>query len=454
MLYQDPSFFMREMLNMPVTEQQQEMGDAIKAGNRKNAWRSGHGIGKTAYIAGLGIWFLSTRKSCRVIYTAVKEDQLRHQVWSEMNIWLSKGNPILRNWLDVQATKVCRKENPEDAFALARVAPKGSPEGQAGWHHDHLLIIVDEASGVEDQFIEALEGGLTKDDNILILSGNPTRRSGQFFRCFHSERSKWRTLHFSSLDSPLVSDDYPADIASRYGKESNVFRVRVLGEFPHSDDDSLILLEYIEAAAKRAADAQVDPIVIGVDPGRSVDGDATGLIARSGNRVLAARQVWVKDLVQVQGHAKRFRDEVIEARPELDFGWFAVDVIGLGAGVYDGLVSTGEKCSDVNVSLPPAKRYRSPGEPKPGTLRDELWLAAKDFIHGEGSTRGLLDTEELEILNSELSSPRYGLDSQGRIKVESKESMKRRGLKSPNLADALCLTFAPEPGAKSWVVLI
>ncbi len=447
-VYSDPAYFMEHILNFHPTDQQKELTAAIEKGEGKIALRSGHGIGKTTDIACIGLWFLGTRMNCKIIYTSVKADQLREQVWSEMRIWLNKADPTFRKAIEIQATKAYRRDNEHGAVALARVAPKGKAEAQAGWHHEHLLIIVDEASGVEDEFIESLEGGLTQADNVLILSGNPTRRTGQFFRCFHQERGEWYTIHCSSLDSPLVSKTYPETIERRYGKESNIYKIRVLGDFPESDSDSLIMLDWIERAGERSTDNTREPVIIGVDPGRSVDGDATGLIARSGNRILAARQIWVRDLMEVAGHAIQLKRDITAAWGDIPWGHFAVDVIGLGAGVYDSLRAQGEECIEVNVAGAAIPRWNESEGPVAANLKADLWLATRDWIRDCGSFRGI-EGDEREVLISELCAPKYGLNQKGEIVIESKQAMKKRGLSSPNLADALCLTF--NPGIESQI---
>jgi hypothetical protein len=377
-----------------------------------------------------------------------------------MRLLLDRAKPIVRDSITITAETAYANDSPKGAVALAEVAPKGSSEALQGWHHENMVIIIDEASGVEDDAIDALEGCCTNPNNILIMVGNPTRLSGRFFEAFHKARSSWYCLHFSGPDSRLVSQEYLDGLATKYGENSNIYRVRGLGFFPLSDADSLILLEWIEAAVERAADDTHSPVRIGVDPARSTDGDATGLLARSGNRVLAAEQFWVADLTPVQGRARNFRDRVMGAvnylrpkgTPPVEFDGFYVDTVGLGAGVHDGLRASGEKSTAVNVALPPTKKWREPGEIKPANMRAELWLAVKDWLKDDGgSLRGLLDSEELDVLTGELSAPRYDTNKDGAIVIEPKAVMKKR-LKcpSPNLADALCLTFADSSIDDSW----
>lgn len=451
----DPGYAVRKFGLMDgdyaPTAQQDNGFNAIRDGKKRIAIKSGTGTGKTTLIAAIGLWHLMVYKGCKIIFSSTKADQLRHQVWAEMRILLARAPQYVQDSITIAVETAYAIDNPEGAVLLAKVAPVGSPEAQQGWHHPHMIIIIDEASGVEDKAIQALQGCCTDPNNILIMVSNPTRLTGEFYASFHKDRALWHCLTFSGEDSPLVSKEYLAELATKWGKKSNIFRIRGLGKFPLSDADSLILLEFIEAAVQRAADNTSQPIKIGVDPARSTDGDATGLVARSGRRVLAARQFWVADLTPVQGKAINFKDELMQAWPELGFDGFYVDTIGLGAGVHDGLVASGQKSTAVNVALPPTKKWRDAGELKPANMRAQLWIAVMDFIKDEGgSLRGLVDTPELDVLMGELAAPQYKENNVGEILIESKEAMKKRGMQSPNLADALCLTFAPTDTTDSW----
>jgi hypothetical protein len=455
----NPGHFARKLGGMhgkyKPTPHQDSVFSALEAGEKRIAVRSSTGTGKTTAIAQLIIWWLSVWKDCKVIITSTKADQLRYQVWAEIHILLKRAYLGIKDGLTIAIESAYRVDNPEGAVAVAKVAPKGEAEKHQGWHHENMMIIVDESSGVEDGTIQALRGCCTGANNILILFGNPTRLTGEFYDAFHKNRSRWHCLHFSGPDSPLVSAEYLQELIDDYGENSNIYRVRGLGEFPKSDSDALISLEWVEAAARRHADPSTLPVVIGIDPARSQDGDATGMIARHGLRVLASRQIWVDDLDVVQGRAKVFRDEVMAAWSDLEWGHFAVEIDGLGAGVYDGLNGTGEDATPVTMGGSPSLRYWAPGDHKPLNMRAELWLAVRDFLKKDGgSLAGLIDTPELDVLMGELCGPRYDTNRNGEIYIEAKKDMKKRGLKSPNLADALCLTFADEPGAGGWSVLI
>jgi phage terminase large subunit len=239
-------------------------------------------------------------------------------------------------------------------------------------------------------------------------------------------------MHVSCVDNRLVNEDFVQQIKATYGEESNAFRVRVLGEFALRDDDVLIPADLVDAAMERdVVLIESDPIVYGLDVARFGD-DRSVLCKRQGNVVLDFKTWRGLDLMQLVGAV------VSEARGDRP-AEIVVDSIGLGAGVADRLRELqGEvpdlkntSVRDVNVSESAAMN------PQANRLRDDLWLSARDFLR----TRACRLPRDPD-LRQELVSPTYKFTSTGKIQVEGKDSLKKRGLKSPDLADSLCLTFA------------
>jgi len=239
-------------------------------------------------------------------------------------------------------------------------------------------------------------------------------------------------MHVSCRDNPLVSEDFINQISSTYGENSNAFRVRVLGEFSLRDDDSLIAADLVDAAMSRdiVLDETQD-LVFGVDVAR-FGSDRTVLCKRRGNVVTEIRHWSGEDLMGTVG---RILHEAKVDKPAM----IAVDSIGLGAGVSDRLRELQRENKelrltsivDVNVSESNSMNQQA------AKLRDELWLAAKDWLE----TRAVKLPRD-DDLRQELVGPTYSFTSNGKIKVEGKADMKRRGMRSPDIADSLCLTFA------------
>lgn len=407
-----------------------EMRDAITNGKRRFAVRAGHGVGKTAIEAWIVLWFLLFHRPVNVPITANSQDQLRDVVWKEISHWHGKLPAFLRKMIEVKVERVEVVGARESCFAVARTARPEKPEALQGFHCQTLAFLIEEASGIEDVIFEVASGALSEPDNWQFMFGNPTRLSGQFHKAFHASRHNWRTFHVPCWHSSRVSPQYARTMAEEYGEDSNVFRVRVMGEFPLSEDDAVIPLHLVESAVGReVAGNKFAPVVWGLDVARFGD-DTTALCKRQGNATLEPCKEWRKlDNMQVVGRISKEYQETPEGeRPVV----INVDVIGLGAGVVDRGREIGLPMRGVNVGERPSTE-----EGKFMRMRDELWFLARDWL----DKRDCVLVRDDKLL-SELVQPKYKLESTGKIKVESKDEMKARGLKSPNVADAFCLTFA------------
>jgi phage terminase large subunit len=402
---------------------------AIADGHKRIAIRAGHGVGKTALESWVLLWFLLFKRPCKIPVTANSQDQLRDVLWSEISNWWRKLPDFLRDHIEVSTERVVIKSDPENAFAVARTARPERPEALQGFHSDNLLFLIEEASGIEDVIFEVAGGALSGHNSFVLMCGNPTRTSGYFHRAFHSNRKNWTCFHVPCSASSRVSPAYAQEIADQYGEHSNVYRVRVMGEFPMEEDDAVIPLGLIEASIGRDVGPSDAGIVWGLDVARFGD-DSTALCKRRGNMMLEEIKEWRKlDLMQTSG---KIVNEWMLTPTELRPASINVDVIGLGAGVVDRLRELGLPARGVNVgeaSATDAARYMR--------LRDELWFKTRDWF----DTRAVRIPND-DALISELVAPKYKIESSGKLKVESKDDMKKRGVKSPNRADALCLTFA------------
>lgn len=406
--------------------------EALQAIERHShvAIRSGHDVGKTALMAWTAIWYLLTHFPCIVPVVANTRQQLRDVTWAEIGRWTRRLRPELRARLDIGIERIALRDNPEMAFMVARAASKDNPEALQGFHSQNLLFLLEEASGIDDIVFEVARGALASRHAKVLMIGNPTRTGGYFHAAFHGSRDVWHCMHVPWAPRPWTSPAYPDEVAREYGERSNVYRVRVLGEFPISMDDAVIPLEWIEPAVDR--DVALKPhrgITWGLDVGRG--GDASCLVKRHGNHVLEPAILWKDaDTMVIAGRvARQWRETPADRRPAS----INVDVIGIGAGVHDRLRELGLPSVGINVgetqSLDDPERFLR--------LRDELWFRAREWFQ----QRDCVIPHDA-LLIGELSAPSYRLTSSGKIKVESKDEMKERGLRSPNAADAFCLTFA------------
>jgi hypothetical protein len=440
--YRDrPVAFVEDLLirNYPdfkIEDWQKRFLKAVGRGERRISVRAGHGVGKSAACSWALIWFMFTRYPQKSICTAPTQSQLFDALFSEVKRWVNELPKFMRDQVEVYSDRIELKQSPENSFMSARTSSSERPEALAGVHSDHVLLVVDEASAVPEAVFEAATGSMSSFNATMVLISNPTRNTGLFFKTHHQLSQDWFRLHVSCLDSRLVPPDFIRQIRSTYGETSSAYHVRVLGDFAPREDDVLIPAELVDAAMNRDVVLDVgEPLVYGLDVARFGD-DRTVLCKRQGNVVIEFRTWSGQDLMHTVGRVihEVGVDGGTQDRAGLWKGGPAeicVDSIGLGAGVADRLREQGFNVRDVNVSEVSALN------PTAAKLRDELWLTLKDWL-GKRSCR-LPRSDELR---GELVGPTYTFLSNGKIKVESKQDMKRRGLRSPDIADSLCLTFS------------
>jgi hypothetical protein len=434
----DPIGFVENVLEAKPLPWQKDFLQAIARKERRISVRAGHGVGKSTACSWALIWHMTTRFPQKSVVTAPTSAQLFDALYSELKAWINKLPPVLRESYEVFSDRIVLKGAPESSFISARTSSSERPEALAGVHSEHVLLVVDEASAVPEAVFEAAAGSMSGHSASTILISNPTRNSGLFYKTHHDLASDWYRMHVSCLNIPLVSADFVSQIKATYGDESNAFRIRVLGEFALADDDTLIPAELVDGAISRDISINSsEPLVFGLDVAR-FGSDRTALVKRKGNVVIEVKSWGGLDTMQVVG---AIVNEAKLDRPDE----ICVDTIGLGSGVADRLRELGMNVRDVNVAESSAMN------PNANKLRDELWLAVKEWL----ATKSVKLPAD-DQLRHELVAPRYTFTSSGKVQVESKDSMRKRGMRSPDLADALCLSFASNAAmvggrAPKWV---
>lgn len=426
----DPVGFVREVLGGEPTPYQEEALTALARGERKMSIRSGHGTGKSTFASWAMLWFVLFRFPNKVVVTAPTTGQLFDALFAELKKWISELPETLQPLLNVKSDRVELTAAPAEAFISARTSRAETPEALAGVHSENVLLVVDEASGVPEPVFEAAAGSMSGHSATTLLLGNPTRSSGTFYESQTRMAHAWWVRRWSCLDSPLVSDEFVEEIKLRYGEESNAYRIRVLGEFPLADDDTIIPIHLAEAARDRDIEVPENTQPIwSLDVAR-FGTDRSVLCKRTGPVVTELTHWQGLDLMQTVGRIKGEYDGLpLSLRP----AEILVDSIGLGAGVVDRLRELGLPTRGINVSEAPSMKgtYQN--------LRTELIFKVRGWLEERGSK-----LPANEDLIAELTSIRYSFSSAGKMKAESKDDMRRRGLRSPDLADALCLSMAGE----------
>jgi phage terminase large subunit len=433
----DPVAFVREVLGAEPDTWQIEFLNAIGRGERRVSVRSGHGVGKSTASSWAMLWYFLTRYTVKVVVTAPTSSQLFDALFAELKGWARRLPPALGQLIEIKQERIELKAAPTEAFISARTARAESPEALQGVHADHVMLVADEASGVPEPVFEAAIGSMSGEHAVTLLLGNPTRTSGFFFNTHNSNRHQWFSMRVSCVDSKRVSPAFVREVAESYGELSNAYRVRVLGEFPRADDDTIISLALVEEAMTRnVTSSPTAPIVWGLDVARMGD-DNSALCKRRSNEVLEPIRKWSKlDLMQTCGVVKVEYDETTPALRPVEI---LVDAIGVGAGVADRLRELGLPVRGVNVSEMPSLKgvYQN--------LRTELWFKAKAWLEARDCKMPKDDA-----LTGELVSVKYKVaDSSGKVAAEAKDVTKKRLRRSPDLADSFVLTFASDAATAS-----
>ena len=427
----DPNLFVEGMLGAEPDTWQTEVMAAVAARSRGVSIRSGHGVGKTSCLSWLALWWIATHYHAKVVVTAPTSAQLHDALLPETKSWLKQSPPGFRDLFNVKSDRIELIADPERNFISAKTSRAEQPDALQGVHADHVLLICDEASGVPEQVYEAAAGSMSAHHATMVLAGNPIRSTGYFYDTFNKLADRWKTFHISCEDTKRVSPEYIEECRLRYGEESNTYRVRVLGEFPRGDDDTVIPQELVaEAISRDIEPTQFGRMVWGLDVAR-FGADASALCKRKGNAITEPIRLWRNlDTMQLTGAIKAEYDSTTEKPSEI-----FVDAIGLGAGVADRLRELNLPAYAINVSESPAMGHHYLN------LRAELWYKAKGWLEGRD-----VRLPNDDVLKAELTTVRYTFTSSGRVKIESKAELKRRGVKSPDSADALVLTFASDAG--------
>lgn len=445
----------------------------------RSAWRSGNGVGKTAGAFGMvGPLFLLAHRNSVVVTTAPTWRQVKQLGWREWRRSWGVMRKRLGAFPQLQevALPACLTTNVElseqwHAFGLS----SNEPEAFAGVHARNVLFIVDEASGVEDKIYEAGEGFLTSRGSHVLLVGNPTKPSGLFYRAFTSERAAWNTGHISAFDSPnfakpghpdhdwrmrnpvaaeaLVDEYWVDDKRKRWGEDSPLYQVRVLGNFSEQADDTIISLVSVENAQQRDAEEEGENLLAASLVSLSCDvarfgSDETVIMRKRGTRCTVEEVYHGRDIMNTAGKLLAHVREALMLPAVLRVR-LIVDDDGVGGGVTDRLRET------LVTEIPPGLRERVDlvafrgGEraldPERFTnKRTEAWFRTKWRLDA-------LDIPSDDELAADLVSVAYRMTSTGQLQAERKEDVKKRLGRSPDRGDALVMLLEPERHASAIV---
>lgn len=391
---------------------------------------SGHGIGKSALISMITHWAMSTCEDCKIIATAGTGTQLATKTVPEVQKWFRQA--INSHWWDINATSIRVKDPLHQAMWRTDFVTWSiqKTEAMAGLHNQgrRIVVIFDEASSIDDVIWEVTEGALTDEDTeiIWIAFGNPTRNTGEFYRAI-TGANRWIKRQ---IDSRTVEGTNKALLDAQireWGEDSDRARVRIRGEFPRGGSTQFISGEVVAGARKRIVEGfKSMPVILGVDVARFGD-DRSIICRRQGRKAEFTGKFYGIDTQNLGG---KVQEAIDEQKPDA----VVIDGDGIGGAVFDYLKARGYDRKTVLVEFHGGGTPQDPH--KYLNRRAEIWGELKDWLPGGQ----IPDEAEIE---TDLTGPDYGYHpTRGCLALETKDEMKSRGVDSPDLGDALAMTFA------------
>lgn len=399
----------------------------------KSAIASGHGVGKSALVAWLILFFMSTRVDTRGVVTASTQFQLEDKTWPELAKW--HDLLINRHWFQWTSTgyvfAAYPVEKQKNYKTSAATVSEEKTEAFAGLHNADktIFVIFDEASGVYPKIWEVAEGALLgKGEKFFFAKGNPTRPDGEFADCFDKHAHLYKTRHVDSREVSQTNIVAVQQLIDKYGEDSDEVKVRVKGQFPTVSFNGFISTEIARMAMERemeGLDSQAG-LIMAIDVAR-FGNDSSVIGFRQGRDARSRPSKKFKGLSLVKLAEIAMREADIH-KPDA----IVAEATGVGAGVIDIMRDRGYKVVEVHPGAAADRHDLYVNR------RAEYWSIMRDWLFEEGCIDGLNTS-----LFSQLTTILYTLDRhEQRVKLEPKEEMKKRGLESPDDADMLALTFA------------
>jgi phage terminase large subunit len=424
---------------------------------KRVAVRSCHGIGKSWLAAQVILWFLISFFPAIVLSTAPTFRQVEKLVWKEVRASFHKATFKVGK-LQPKSPELQIQQDQWYAVGLST----NDPNRFQGFHEENILVVIDEAPGVDEDIHEAVQGVLTSANGKLFMTGNPTPVAGSFFNAFSSDL--WKTFHIAAWDSPnftafgvteedletgawkakqgdkplvnpnLITPAWAAEMLQLWGKDSPAYQVRVAGNFPKSGTNALIPLDWVERAMERWLDTEDDDLEgqrkLGVDVARFGDDDSV-IAPLIGTRIMPLQYTTKQDTMWIAGL-------VIQAMEQYDVEAedVNIDEAGLGAGPVDRL-------HEQDISVVGVNTGSAANDPKKFfNLRTELWCHMRDVLNPNSEINPYpLALPDDNKLRADLCAPKYEVLSDGRIKLEPKEKTKERLRRSPDAGDAAVLAL-------------
>jgi phage terminase large subunit len=445
----DPVKFVRDCFHAePDPWQLDALAMMGKPGRKRIAMKACAGPGKTAVLAWAG-WhrlacFASRNEHPKGSAVSITGENLRDNLWAELARWQNES-PFLLNAFQWNKERIVAKDHSETWFLAAKGWAKAADSETigrtlSGQHARYPFYLIDESGDIPPNMIKSAEQGLTScDDGLIITAGNTTSQTGLLYEVTTRSRAQWDVISITAdpddpKRTPRVDIEWAREQITLYGRENPWVMAYILGLFPPGSINALLSSDEVESAMKREPRLEAyewSQKRLGVDVARFGD-DRTVIFPRQG---IASFTPTVMRHARGSSVSVDIASKVMLKKQE----WggeleFFDDTVGWAHGAVDVMRAAGHG--------PYAIQFDKPAnDPRYANMRAEMWMRMSEWIKAGGALPSIPE------LIAELTSPTYFFNL-GKFQLESKEQIKKRLGKSPDLADALALTFAlPEqPG--------
>lgn len=398
------------------------------------AMKAAKGPGKTACLSWMAWNFLLTRPHPNIAATSVSGDNLRDGLWKEMAVWRNKA-PLLKATFDWTTERIFSKEHPATWFMSARSWSKSADASQlgntlAGLHSDYIMFLIDESGSIPVAIAASAEAALSScKEGHVVQAGNTNSLDGSLYMACVKQKHLWKVVVISGdpddlRRSPRISLEWAKEMIRTYGRDSPFVKVMVLGEWPKESINALLGADDVEAAMRRKyqeSDIAHAARILGVDVAREGD-DASVIFPRQG--LVAFKPHVMRNVTSTVGGgqvARVWADWNVDA-------CFVDNTGGFGAGWVDVLVTLGRTPIGIGFA-------ESAMDPRYYNRRAEMYFKTAEWVKAGGALPDVPD------LVGELTQTTYTFKGD-RLLLEPKEIIKVKLGRSPDLADALALTFA------------
>lgn len=451
----DITRFAIEALGIKPTWQQDLLFRSIAGDGSRTTVASGHGTGKTSGAGIVALWHLLFHEHSVMMFTAPQINQLRKLVWKEITINHTRLSAGALSWLAdyvvILAEMVYIKGHDKTWHVLAKTAPKHQPNNIAGQHGDNYMLWIDEACGVDDGVIEVAMGALTHADNRAVMTSQPARAAGFFFDSHHKLSHKaggvWLALTFNGEESPLVSEKNIREQLQKYGHRDDAgYMIRVRGLFPDLSNEFLITRSQAdEMYSGKCLFPEIHDnygYIISVDVGGGVGRDDSVIAVAKvwGNKQWGddARRVEIVDipLCKNDDNIHELVGVIDECMTRYANALLVVDENGAGKGLGQALRAKGYYVRPVHWG---GACFSNSNKQEYANKRSQANVCLSRAV-AQGRFKILTRVHKVKLIEQITRLP-YFFDDYSRYKVPSKEQMRTKGLKSPDIADVFAFLF-------------